>query len=368
MSQADYGWDSILYLEQGHVFEGQGFGARSSRGGEIVFNTGMAGYQEIFTDLSYYEQIVVMTYPHIGNTGINAEDIESAQPALSGVVVREYCPTPSNWRSSQTLAAYLAKAGVPGISDIDTRELTRLLRTEGAQRAVVFEKKAGVSPAEEGRRLLGQVPSMEGLELVSKVSCRQPYVFHGDSSSPTVAVYDYGVKRGILKQLKDRGLRVWVVPYQFPHQDVLAAKPAAVVLSNGPGDPAQVPHAAQEIAGLVGRVPIFAICMGHQLMARALGAKTYKLKFGHHGVNHPVRDCRSGRILITSQNHGFAVHARDLQDRDLALTHVNLNDDTVEGFSSEKMSFQCVQFHPEAAPGPSDAAYLFDSFVKEFLR
>jgi carbamoyl-phosphate synthase small subunit len=348
-------WNAVLYLENGHVFEGVGFGSRKLRGGEIVFNTGMSGYQEVFTDPSYYDQIVVMTYPHIGNTGVNLEDPESDALSLSGVVVREYCETPSNWRSKMSLSTYLDAAGVPGISDVDTRAITRALRDEGAQRAVIFEQVAGKKPADEGKRLLANVPSMEGLELVSKVSCKKPYFFGGETGSSTVVVYDYGVKRNILRHLKNRGMKVHVVPYDYPHQDVLALKPSAVMLTNGPGDPGIVPRAPEEIAALVGKLPIFAICMGHQLL-------------GHHGVNHPVKDLTTGRILITSQNHGFCVKAEDLKSRDLTLSHINLNDQTVEGFSSEKMRFSSVQFHPEAAPGPTDAAYLFDNFIKGFVR
>jgi carbamoyl-phosphate synthase small subunit len=312
-----------------------------------------------------------MTYPHLGNYGINREDVESPKLYLKGVVAREYEPEPSNHRSVQPLHEHMAENGVPGISEVDTREVTRLIRDGGAQRAVIFPSKDGGSdPASHGMRLLKAVPEMEGLELVSQLSCKEVWEFEPQGLGPTgtAVVYDYGVKHGILRQLKSRGFTVRVVPYNFPHQEVLALKPDAVVLSNGPGDPAGVPGAVKEIQGLIGKVPLQAICMGHQLLARALGCSTYKLKFGHHGVNHPVRNEKTRRILITSQNHGFAVRAEDLRQGDVKLDHVSLNDGTVEGFSSEKMRFSSVQFHPEASPGPHDADSVFESFVKGFLR
>jgi carbamoyl-phosphate synthase small subunit len=364
-------WECALYLENGHLFVGEGLGARTSRGGEAVFNTGMSGYQEIFTDPSYCQQLVVMTYPHIGNTGVNAVDPESATLDLSGVVLRDYCPTPSSWRSELPLGEYLSRVGVPGIADVDTREITQFLRDEGAQRGILFPiADAKCDALAHGKSLMQAVPAMEGLELVSRVSCKTPYVFDGsaEGTAGTVVVYDYGVKTNTLRHLRDRKFRVQVVPYNLPHQEVLAYKPKALLLSNGPGDPATVPHAVNELQGLVGKVPIMAICMGHQLLARAMGAKTYKLKFGHHGINHPVKDLLTGRILITSQNHGFAVKVEDLKSRDLTLSHINLNDQTVEGFVSDKMKFYSVQFHPESKPGPSDAAYLFDNFIKGFVQ
>ncbi len=364
-------WDSVLYLENGHIFRGQGFGAECSDGGELVFNTGMSGYQEIFTDPSYSHQVVVMTYPHLGNYGINPQDNESESLYLKGIVARQYEPVPSNWRSSRPLHEHLAHHGVPGISDVDTREITRLIRSEGAQRAVIFPEAAAKGDlAEYGKERLKTVPEMNGLELVSQVSTRAPWEFgSGDfSASGTVVVYDFGVKHGILRQLKSRGFKVLVVPHQYPHQEALREKPTAVVLSNGPGDPDRVPGAVSEIQGIVGKVPVLAICMGHQLLARSLGCSTYKLKFGHHGVNHPVKDLRTGRILITSQNHGFAVKAEDLKSKEIELSHMSLNDGTVEGFFSEKMRFSSVQFHPEASPGPHDADAVFDSFIKGFLR
>lgn len=360
---------AALYLEKGHLFIGQGYGAKKPSGGEAVFNTGMTGYQEIFTDPSYKQQILVMTYPHIGNTGVNFEDLESKGLDLTGVVVRDYNPDPSNWRSKMTLSDYLDKAGVPLLSGVDTRELTRVLRDEGAQTGIIFPIGDGDVTA-QGKKLLEKVPAMEGLELVSVVSTKSPYEFQPElaSDAGTIVVYDYGVKHNILRHLKDNKFKVRVVPYNMPYQEVLKEKPKAVLLSNGPGDPATVPGAAEEITGLIGKVPMLAICMGHQLLARALGAKTYKLKFGHHGVNHPVKDLSSGRIMITSQNHGFSVLADDLKQKDVLLSHVSLNDQTVEGFQSEKMRFYSVQFHPEAKPGPSDAAYIFENFIRGFVQ
>lgn len=364
-------WEAVLYLENGHTFHGRGFGAAIGEGGELVFNTGMTGYQEIFTDPSYSHQVVLMTYPHLGNTGLNDEDMEGPKPHLKGIVARSYEPMPSNWRSKRALHEWMAANSIPGISEVDTREITRLIRGEGAQRAVIFPTDAAGSDVRAyGHRLIEKVPEMGGLELVSALSCSEPWEFAPDRSNPsgTAIVYDFGVKHGILRQIRDRGFQVRVVPYNYPHQDVLAEKPDAVILSNGPGDPAGVPGAVAEIQGLLGKVPIQAICMGHQLLARALGCRTYKLKFGHHGVNHPVRFERTGRILITSQNHGFAVAAEDLKQGDVRLDHVSLNDGTVEGFSSEKLRFSSVQFHPEASPGPHDADSVFENFVKGFLR
>lgn len=365
------GWESVLFLEKGHLFEGLGFGAARTRGGEAVFNTGMSGYQEIFTDPSYLKQIVVMTYPHLGNYGVNGMDLESRSLYLSGVVARQYCNHPSNFRMTTPLHDYLAANGVPGIFDVDTRRITQLLRDEGAQRGVIFartEIQSGESAEACGQRLLQEVEPMEGLELVSEVSCKTPYDFNPRGNRPLMVVYDYGAKTNILRSFVERGYDLHVVPYQYPHQEVAKLKPAAVVLSNGPGDPATVSGAVEQIQGVLGKTPIFAICMGHQLLARALGATTYKLKFGHHGINHPVEDRLLKRIIITSQNHGFAVKEEDLKMKDLQLTQVSLNDGSVEGFFSEKMKLLSVQFHPEAKPGPSEASLLFDYFIRGFLK
>ncbi len=365
-------WPCALYLEKGHLFQGLGFGAQCSSGGEVVFNTGMTGYQEIFTDPSYYKQIVTLTYPHLGNTGINPDDVESDRLHLSAVVAREYVSRPSNWRSTMPLHTYLSEAGIPGISEIDTRELTRTLRDEGAQRGVVFPTLGVTDVVKRAKELLEEVPSMEGLELVSVVSCKQKYEFAPEIPSPkgTFVVVDYGVKRNILRNIKKRGYRAWVVPYNTSFEDILALKPAAVMLANGPGDPGEVDaFVIDQIRKMIGKVPLFAICMGHQLLARALGVSTFKLKFGHHGINHPVKDMRTGEILITSQNHGFAVNREELEKKnDITLSHLNLNDMTVQGFTSEKLKLLSAQFHPEAGPGPSDGSSLFDNFVKGFLE
>lgn len=365
------GWDAYLYLEKGHLFEGQGLGAERSHGGEAVFNTGLSGYQEIFTDPSYSHQIVVMTASHIGNTGINFEDLESKSLYLSGVVMRDYCEVPSNWRSKKTLDAYLQDANIPGISDVDTREITTLLRDEGAQRGVIFSKKElkNQDPKKYAESLLKNVPEMEGLDLVSVVSTKEPYAYNKDGKSGTVVVYDFGAKTNIIRGFAERGFKVWVVPYNFPRQEALKFSPSAVVLTNGPGDPAIVPGSVQEIQGMIGTIPIFAVCMGHQLLGRALGASTYKLKFGHHGTNHPVMDTTLNRIVITSQNHGFCVKGEELtKNKDVVISHVSLNDQTLEGFQSKKLRLYSVQFHPEAKPGPNDASYMFDLFIRGFLQ
>ncbi len=364
-------YDATLALENGALFSGRGFGKETSSGGEAIFNTGLSGYQEVFTDPSYSHQFVVMTYPHIGNTGMNFEDVESDKMYLSGVVVREYCPEPSNWRSKTSLHEYLIKAGVSAISDVDTREITKILRDQGAQRAVIFPTKEAEGKLEaHAKKLLEKVPDMEGLDLVSLVSCKTPYQFNEGvaKNAPTIVVYDFGVKTNILRLAAKEGLRVWVVPYNTPSEEVMKEKPVAVLLSNGPGDPAKVPGTVKEIQKLIGKVPILAICMGHQLISRALGAETYKLKFGHHGTNHPVKDLETGRIMITSQNHGFCVQEDTLKDKDVKVSHINLNDNTVEGITSKKYGFYSVQFHPEAKPGPSDASVIFDIFMKGYIK
>jgi len=362
-------WNACLYLENGSFFLGKGFGSKQAQGGEAVFNTGMTGYQEIFSDPSYSHQIVVMTQTHIGNTGINFEDVESEGLRLKGVVVRDYFHEPSNWRSQKTLSEYLKEAGVCGISEVDTRKLTQILREEGAQRGVIFPFETESEIESEGKKVLESVTPMEGLDLVSQVSCKSPWDFKDLLNTSTgtkgkVVVYDFGVKWNILRSLSSRGFQVRVVPFNMPAEEVLKEKPLAICLSNGPGDPASVPQAVSEIQKLIGKIPVLAICMGHQLLARALGGKTYKLKYGHHGVNHPVKELESGRIMITSQNHGFAVESESLPLNEIKINLVNLNDQTVEGFQSNKLKLSSIQFHPESKPGPNDARFLFDEFIK----
>jgi len=331
----------------------------------------MTGYQEIFSDPSYCDQIVVMTYPHIGNTGVNLDDFESKRLDLKGVVVRDYSEAPSSWRATRSLGALLEEAKVPGITGVDTRRITFLVREGGAQRAVLFpvENEKDIHP--QASSLLRAIAPMEGRELVSRVSTPRVYEYPLEGTSEIgkrLVVYDFGVKVNTLRELRRRGFQVWVVPYNTPASEVMQLKPSGVVLSNGPGDPAEVKGSVEEIGRLVGRVPILAICMGHQLLARALGAKTYKLKFGHHGVNHPVKDLVENQILITSQNHGFSVSAESLTGDDITLSHVSANDNTLEGFLSQKMRLYSVQFHPEASPGPSDAKNIFDRFLRGFVQ
>lgn len=361
-------FDAALYLENGELFLGKGFGYPQEMGGEVVFNTAMFGYQEVFSDPSYANQIVILGGTQIGNTGVNLEDNEGDALLLKGVVVREY-QEPSNWRSTQSLQDYLYKHKVMGISEIDTRQITKIIRDQGAQRGILFPVKKEMNVIEHGKKLLASVPAMEGQDLVSKVSCQKPYAFAKVSrtfAKGTAVVYDFGVKKNILREIHERGFDVTVVPYNATAQEVLSYHPKLVVLSNGPGDPKEVPGSVKEIQSLIGKVPIFAICMGHQLIARAFGMNTYKLKFGHHGVNHPVKDHLENKIIITSQNHGFAVEFKATGD--LQLSHTSLNDNTVEGFYSLSNKILSVQFHPEASPGPKDGSNLFDQFLSRFLQ
>jgi len=364
-----------LALADGLVFTGQPFGAAGQAGGEVVFNTAMSGYQEVLTDPSYTGQIVVMTYPQIGNTGVNPEDVESrdTRVQVAGFVIKDLSPLVSNFRSAESLDAYLKAAGVAGIAGIDTRALTRHIRESGAVNGVLstegLDDAALVARAQE-------LPSMAGLDLVQAVTPTesadwsagydsafdQPHRLEPGAKIFNVVAIDCGAKTNIFRNLVEAGCNVHVVPATTPAEAILARKPDGVFVSNGPGDPEPVTYTIEALRGLVGRVPIFGICLGHQLLCWALGGRTYKLKFGHHGANHPVRNEATGKIEITSQNHGFAVDADSLGAAGAAVTHINLNDMTVEGFTCTDRAIFSVQYHPEAAPGPHDATYLFDCF------
>ena len=364
---------ALLALEDGSVYRGTAFGAAEDQAGELVFNTASTGYQEILTDPSYRGQIVMMTAPEIGNVGVNREDCESVHPFCAGFVVRNLASRVSNWRAQESLPDFMAKHGVAGISGVDTRAITRRLRIGGAQRALITRKVADPAAAVERAR---RHPSLEGRDLVKEVTSAKPYDWNEGlwqtpgthKSDPPVrqrvVAYDFGIKRGILRRLRSAGCSVAVVPAQTPAKDVLAQKPDGVFLSNGPGDPAAVTYAVAAAAELcrAGR-PMFGICLGHQILGLALGGKTYKLKFGHHGANHPVMDLSTRKVEITSQNHGFAVDVGSLTGK-AVLTHINLNDNTVEGMRHDRLPIFSVQYHPEASPGPNDPSYLFDRFVK----
>ena len=366
---------AILALEDGSVFEGRSFGARTEASGEVVFNTAITGYQEVFTDPSYAGQIVVLTCPQIGNYGTTPADSESARPYIEGLVVRAFSSITSNWRSQQDAEQFLARAGIPVAAEIDTRRLVRHLRTQGVMRGVL--SAAGGHPqalVEKARR----IPSMVGLNLATRVSTLTPYTWDRgvNACSPSqfvppaepprfnVVAYDFGIKYNILRHLVHSGCRVTVVPAFTTAEEILALKPDGVFLSNGPGDPEPLQAQAANIRKLLGRVPIFGICLGHQVLGLAFGGKTYKLKFGHRGANHPVLNRVTGRVEITSHNHGFAVDPDSLDQNEIELTHVNLNDGTLEGFRHRSLPAFCVQYHPEAAPGPHDSLYLFDDFTR----
>jgi carbamoyl-phosphate synthase small subunit len=356
----------FLLLEDGTLFHGHLQAASNEPAvAEVVFTTNMSGYQEVFTDPSYRGQIVVMTSPMIGNYGVNAEDPESTRAQVSGVVVRELSGTFSNWRAGGGLAGYLAGADIPILYDVDTRRLTRHLRTVGVMRGVIG---AGDAPDAAAKAALAACPSMSGLDLASLVSTSKSYSWGNPGASTHIVAYDYGIKHNILRLFEDRDCRVTVVPSTASASEVLALEPDGVFLSNGPGDPEAVTYAMESIRGIAdSEVPVFGICLGNQLIGLTYGATTFKLPYGHRGGNHPVKDIATGKVLITSQNHGFAVKgtADGIPGApDLEVTHVNLNDGSIEGLRHKRLSVFAVQFHPEAAPGPHDARALFDDFMK----
>ena len=364
--------EAILALEDGRLFHGRAFGATGERVGEVVFNTSMTGYQEILSDPSYRGQIVVMTAPEIGNVGTNVQDGESDGPQVEGFVVREGSEAASNWRSTQALHEHLREHKVPGLAEVDTRAITRHLRTRGVLKGVISTVRRD---ADDLVRRARESADLGALDLVKQVSCREAYAwdagrdprwaaaFGQDPGAPRIrcVAYDFGAKRNIFRLLHEAGFDVTVVPATTSASDALSLRPDAVFLSNGPGDPATATYAIEAMAGLVGRVPAFGICLGHQIAALALGAKTFKLKFGHRGANHPVQDLRTGRVAVTSQNHGYAVDPTTLP-QGTNVTHLNLNDGTCEGFFDEAHQLLAVQYHPEASPGPHDALGLFGEF------
>jgi carbamoyl-phosphate synthase small subunit len=360
---------ACLALADGTFFQGEAFGAAGSAGGEVVFNTAMTGYQEILTDPSYAGQIVCMTYPEIGNVGVNPEDEESRGIFLRGFVVRDHVDFPSSWRARESLQSYLERHGVPGISGVDTRALVRHIREAGAMNGVIAH--GDVSPAELTRRA-EEIPPMEGQNLVDEVTTDHAYEWSEGNEwveSPKterrrhVVAYDFGIKRNILRQLVDAGFRVTVVPARTTAQEVLGYDPDGVFLANGPGDPQAVPYAAEAVRELVESTPLFGICLGHQILGLALGCERIKLRFGHHGANQPAHEGESGRVMIASENHGFALDPASVEAHpDLEVTHFNLNDRCVEGIRHKELPVFSVQFHPEASPGPHDTMYLFRHF------
>jgi len=372
---------ACLALEDGRFFEGESFGATGTRVGEICFNTAMTGYQEVLTDPSYRGQIVAMTYPLIGNYGTNSFDQESRSPHVRGFVIEELSEIPSSWRSEMSLDEYLQKWQIPGVQGIDTRALTRHLRTRGAMKACLTTEE--ISPGEATERAIeGQ--GVIGMDYVREVSTPEVYQWDPDDKLSTpwsvtaenggskralppirfrIAAYDYGIKENILRLLRQKGFSVTVVPASTTAGEVLALNPDGIFLSNGPGDPAALPYAHEALRDLIGKKPIFGICLGHQVLGFAFGGSTFKLKFGHRGANQPVKDLRSGRVAITAQNHGFAVDPDSLPSN-IEVSHVNLNDGTVEGMRHKELPIFSVQYHPEAAPGPHDASYFFEQFAE----
>ncbi|WP_181348870.1 carbamoyl phosphate synthase small subunit [Thalassobacillus sp. CUG 92003] len=345
-----------LVLEDGTVLTGEGFGSDRTRFAEVVFNTGMTGYQEVISDPSYCAQFVCFTYPLIGNYGINRDDFETVNPAIAGVIVKEHCEHPSNFRSEETLDEFLKAKDIPGIAGVDTRKLTKLIRRNGTMKAMITSVDESID------HVLRQIESTElAKDQVKHVSTVKPYVVPGRGQR--IVLVDYGMKHGILRELTKRSCHITVVPYHTTAEEIIRLKPDAIMLSNGPGDPKDVPEAIDTIRQLIGTVPILGICLGHQLIALACGADTVKMKFGHRGNNQPVKDLRTGRTYITSQNHGYAVDHTSIDHTALELTQVSLNDQTVEGLSHTDYAVRTYQYHPESSPGPQDTEHLFDEFL-----
>ena len=357
----------LLYLEDGTELSGFLFGSQKSDSsyGEVVFNTSLTGYQEILTDPSYYGQIICMTAAHIGNTGVNEDDVESSHPRCAGFVIRELCEAPSSWRSQGTLQDYLQKHQIPGLWGVDTRSLTRHLRTQGVVRGLILPLEA----RDQAKELLARFPRFEGRDLIGEVSTLKPYSWTPPQTQTPykVVALDFGIKWNLLRNLEQLGCQTEVVPAKTPASEILALNPDGIFLSNGPGDPSAAPYAVQTVRELLGKVPIFGVCMGHQILALALGGKTYKLKFGHRGGNQPVLDRKTGRVEISSHNHGYSVERSTLPPS-VEVTHLNLNDQTVEGIRSKEFNAFSVQYHPEACPGPHDSVVLFQRFLESMNK
>lgn len=351
-------YDKQIVLENGQQFFGYGFGADKTSVNEIVFNTSMVGYQEIVSDPSYTDQMVTMTYPLIGNYGMNDEDYETKIPTMGGLIIREYNDLPSNFRYTKTLSEVLDEYGIPGISGVDTRKITRIIRNEGSQKVVICDADV---PYEEALKMVKEykIPT----DMVSRVSCKKRWYSRTPNHKYDVVAIDCGIKLNIIRKLNEKGCNVTVVPYNTTAEEIMNMRPDGLFLSNGPGNPEDVQPVIEVVKALKGKLPIFGICLGHQMISLALGAKTFKMKFGHRGGNHPVMNLETGKIEITSQNHSYAVDVDSLKDTELELTHKNLLDNTAEGVASPKNKLFSVQYHPESAPGPQDSAYLFDKFI-----